>query len=637
VTVVMFAVTYFFTIRGIDAQKTSVQRQMSRIAQNIATMQLLDRQEWDVYQNYITQLMQFNEDIVYIAIYDDRNTLRAHTLNQELIELGQTLLTRRAQADLVRQIDNGAIAQESEGDLITERVNIQVGDRVLGSVHVGFSIIEINQDLFEGIKLNITLAVIFLILFNGVAVLLSRRLTSPLERLSRAMRAVKQGKLDQKLEAKSRDEIAELAQTFNDMVEGLRERQIIDKLGHELSAAFQIDNLGLLVREHLKNAVEAANTRLFIRNREDKEVYNEITAAHMKITNYPKLTMPKQIEAYLFENSNGFLIKSAPNYVSKALQEEYVEENGLVIPLLVKEQILGILFLDLPSDKRSFTDKQINFAVTLSNQAAMALENAMLYEELREQERYKRELEIARDVQHKLLPRKMPEIAGFQIAACFQSAQEVGGDYFDFFHLDNDHIGIAIADVCGKGTAASFYMAQIKGMMLQLTSRKLMPIELLVELNKKLYQNLEKNAFITMLYGVLNVSQKKLTFARAGHPGILKLGLNGHHEFLIPSGIGLGLEKGRIFKKYLVQESLYIEEEETIIFYTDGIVEAFNASQEVLGEERFVEFVKAEVTNDVIKMKQGILKSLKQFMADFPQHDDIALIILRRDDKIITK
>jgi serine phosphatase RsbU (regulator of sigma subunit)/HAMP domain-containing protein len=628
----MFVVTYFFTINEIKAQKTAVQNQMSRIAKNIATMQLLDRQEWDVYQNYISQLMQYNEDIVYIAIFDDRNMLRAHTVNLGLIELEQPIRSRLEQANLVRQLDNGAIAAESQGDLITHPVNIQLGDRILGSVHVGFSIIEINQDLNDGIRLNIALSILFLIIFNGLAIYISRRLTYPLEKLSKAMEAVNQGNLNQSVQAQSNDEIAELSRAFNEMVEGLRERRIIDKLGNELSAAFQINNLGALVRERMKSAVEAAAARLYIRDHENKQIFNEITLEHEQRKNYPSMHISNKISKYLYENSKGFMIQSAPAFVRKALQYKHNDEGGLVVAMQVKDQLLGLLFLELPANQDTFLEKQRHFALTLANQAAIALENSLLYEELREQERFKRELEIARDVQSKLLPSIMPQIKGYQIEAFCQPAREVGGDYFDFFHLDRNHLGIAIADVCGKGTSASFYMAQIKGMMLQLTSHMSPPKELLTELNQKLYQTLEKNAFITMLYGILNIPEKKLTFARAGHNGILKLDLNGAHKFLVPDGIGLGLEKGDIFKKYLVEDSVYINPKETVLFYTDGIVETMNAKQETLGEERFLRLVKAKANENVLQIKQEILEALKKFMGDFPQHDDIAMIILRCDD-----
>ncbi|MFQ5584303.1 MAG: HAMP domain-containing protein, partial [Calditrichia bacterium] len=497
VTVIMTTVTYFFTIRELEARRAAVESQISRIAQNIATMQLLEQQDWNVYQDYITQLMAFNEDIIFIAIYDDRNTLRAHTINTNLIELDKPLRSRRRQAELVRRLDSGAVSPESRNDLRSERVNILVGDRVLGSVHVGFSLIDINDELLRGIGLNIGLGLFFIALFLGISIFFSRRLTRPLEQLSMAMEAVNKGDLDQKVKPQTRDEIAQLTLTFNEMIEGLRERQIIEKLGGELSATFQMENLATLVRESLKNAIGAAGARLYIRLNSDGAMFYEVTGQRKEKQDFPPLIIDGEVKKFIIERQNGFLIHSAPEIIMKALNHDQSDEAGLVVPMMVKNELFGMLFFALPTQRENFSEKQIHFASTLANQAALALENALLYEELREQERFKRELEIAREVQQKLLPTRMPTYPGYQFDAVCESAQEVGGDYFDFFPLENDLLGIVIADVSGKGTSASFYMAELKGMMLQLTSNFTSPRLLLIELNKKLFLNLERRVFVT--------------------------------------------------------------------------------------------------------------------------------------------
>ncbi|NIW79949.1 MAG: HAMP domain-containing protein, partial [Calditrichae bacterium] len=414
VAVIMGTVTYFFTIRELASKKAGVKSQIQRIAQNIATLQLLERQEWDVYQNYIDQLMPINKDIVYIAVYDDRNTLRAHTLNQELIVLESSVLTRRRRAKIIRQLERGAIAEESHGDLRTERVNIQAGDRVLGSVHVGFSLIDINEELQNGIRLNIGLALFFIVLFSGVSVLISRRLTKPLERLSKAMEAVNEGNLSQKVEPQTHDEIAQLTATFNEMIDGLQERLIIENLGYELSAIFRLERLVPLVRQRLKNAIGASNARLYIRDRRTKHLFHESTVSDEEKPLYPALHLSEEIKAYLWQHNKGFMIFSAPKSVIAALRHQHSQEDGLVIPMTVKDELFGLLFFALPPNQKQYSKKQMNFAATLARQAALALENALLYEDLREQERLKRELEIAREVQQKLLPRTMPEVDGFK-------------------------------------------------------------------------------------------------------------------------------------------------------------------------------------------------------------------------------
>lgn len=625
----MGSVTYFFTIRELDAKRAAVASQIRRIARNIATMQLLDQQEWGVYQNYISQLMAFNTDIVYIAIYDDRNALRAHTLNASLIELERPVVTRSMQAELVRRLDNGAVAEESKTDLLAERVNIQVGDRVLGSVHVGFSVIDINRELRNGILLNIGLGMFFIALASIISIFVSRRLTRPLERLSRAMEAIKEGNPAEKVIPETHDEIARLTHSFNEMIEGLRERKIIESLGYELSATFQFDRLAPLVRDHLKNAIGAAGARLYIRNRETGGSFREITVSGENKSLYPPILLSPQEKAYLLRQSEGFMVHDVPPEIMRALNHTPGDEAGLVIPMTVKEELFGILFFALPPHQGKFDKKQRHFAAMLAAQAALALENALLYDELREQERIKRELEIAREVQRRLLPGRMPQVKGFIFDGVCQPAFEVGGDYFDFFRLDENHLGIVVADVSGKGTSASFYMAELKGMMVQLTSAYRSPRQLLIELNRKLFGNIDRRVFVTMIYGVMEIAEKRFTFSRAGHNSLIKLGLNGDCQTLTPSGIGLGLDSGEVFEKYLEEVSLDLQADETLLFYTDGLAEARNIRQDEFGENRILQTCLSQKEKNVVKLREKILQSLEDFMEGAQPHDDITMVMIQ--------
>ncbi|MBN2365752.1 MAG: hypothetical protein EH225_07015 [Calditrichaeota bacterium] len=156
--------TYIFTIREFRLKREAVEAQMRRIAENIATMQLLDRQDWTVYRNDIKQLMEFNENIVYVAVYDDRNLLRACALNSERIENPGGNIPRWMEAEIVKKPDSGAIARKSREDLKTRQVKIQTGNRIPGNVHAGFPLIQINVEMQHAIWLNIGLAIFFFII-----------------------------------------------------------------------------------------------------------------------------------------------------------------------------------------------------------------------------------------------------------------------------------------------------------------------------------------------------------------------------------------------------------------------------------------------------------------------------------------
>lgn len=631
VSVIMITVVYFFTISELQGKRQAIESQSRRIAENIATLQLqlLDRQDWNVYQNYITQLLAFNKDIVYIAIYDDRKTLRAYALNLELIEMESISPSRRIQAEIVKQLDSGAIADESREDLHSQRVDIQVGNRILGNVSVGFSLVQINQDLSKQVKLNIALGIFFLMILSGASIFVSGRLTKPLEKLSSAMSAVAAGDLIQNVEISTSDEIGLLSRNFNEMVEGLKERKIFESLGNELSGTFRLTDLANIVRERISAAIGAGNARLFIKDRELPDRFDEITAPQQQKNQFPTIHINENTKAYLLGNTNGFMINNAPEFVLESLKYQRSHKDGLVIPMIIKEELFGILLFTLTENQNSFSDKLQHFAFILANQAAIALENAILYEGVKEQERIKRELEIAREVQQKLLPRQMPKIKGFEIDGICQSAQEVGGDYFDFFQLDEKNLGIVVADVSGKGTSASFYMAEVKGMMMQLCFQNISPKQVLIEINRHLYNDLDRRMFVTIIYGVLNTSKATFTFCRAGHNAALHLGSKSSKQFLTPSGIGLGIDSGELFNDKLEEMCIRLRKNDLLLLYTDGVTEAMNNRREEYGEKRLFTCLKSIKAKNVIEQKKELLDSIHKFINGQPQHDDITMVFIK--------
>lgn len=628
VTMLMAIITYFYTIVEINSKKESMELQMQRIAQYIATMQLLDRQEWNIYQNYISRLIEFNSDIVYIAIYDDRGFLRANALNTKLVELGENVISKRRQNDIVKQLDNGAIAAESQPDLIVEKVNIQIGERILGSVHVGFSIIELNSELERGIRFNIVLGIIFILVFGAVASFFANRLTEPLSRLSQAMSDVENGNLQQEVRVDSHDEIGNLANSFNEMVEGMRERLIIEQMGNELSAAFRLDALADFVGLNLKNSINAHNCRMYVRKDRENQ-FREITVQKTNTILYPDIVLDKNSEDYFRENKDGFYVHQAPEELMQILHHSKKDPAGLLIPILIKDQMIGFLFFELPQGTHEFKSRQIQFALTLSRHAGLALENALLYENLREKERMEHELKIARELQQKLLPGTMPRLQNYEISAACIPAQEVGGDFFDFYKLQKGRVAVVIADVCGKGTSAAFYMAQLKGMLLHLSENIESPKKLLIELNAKLYRSIQRNAFITMAYAVIDAGKNKISIARAGHNPIMVLDRNGQYQYLTPSGIGLGLDNGSVFTDRIEEIEYDLKDVQTMLFYTDGMTELMNENNEQFGENRLLEIIKTSQRFRAPEIKDKLLKEAEIFRGGKPVHDDITLIILK--------
>jgi hypothetical protein len=249
---------------------------------------------------------------------------------------------------------------------------------------------------------------------------------------------------------------------------------------------------------------------------------------------------------------------------------------------------------------------------------------------LYEKERLQRELEIARNVQMNFLPRIQPQVQGISIASFCIPAREVGGDYFDFVNLGPKKLGVVIGDVSGKGIPAAFYMTMTKG-FLQSQARILSsPRDVLVNLNSLFYENAERGMFISMIYGVFDLSKRTLTFARAGHnPMIVKHSGGGKVEELASNGIALGLESGPLFNKQIEEKRLHLKKGDLFFFYTDGLNEAKNRFQEEFGETRLKNAVEAGGHLSAAAMLDAVRKKITAFTQNAPQHDDMTAVLVK--------
>lgn len=247
-----------------------------------------------------------------------------------------------------------------------------------------------------------------------------------------------------------------------------------------------------------------------------------------------------------------------------------------------------------------------------------------------ERERMQKELEIARNVQVGLLPKTSPEIIGFDISGTCLPAKEVGGDYFDFVKLSPSKLGIAVGDVSGKGVPAAIYMTLTKGILQSHAEENISPKLVLNKVNKLLYRTIEKNSFVSMFYAILETETKKLTYARAGHnPGIVVSQVDGDSTLLTSEGIALGLEEGIVFDKTLQENTIDVKSGDTLVFYTDGIVEAMNERLDEFGEDKFLEIVAKNQNLTSSQMIDFILKEVKDFASNYPQNDDITLVVIK--------
>ncbi len=283
------------------------------------------------------------------------------------------------------------------------------------------------------------------------------------------------------------------------------------------------------------------------------------------------------------------------------------------IALFVGVLIWGLLAL--------FRGKQLHFA---------AEEEPAHIKRIKEQTRMQKELEIARKVQLGLLPKSNPNLAGFDISGVCIPAQEVGGDYFDFIKLKNGKLGIAVADVSGKGVPAAIYMTLTKGILQSHAEGELSPKEVLSKVNNLMYRTIERSWYVSMFYAVLDAQNNMMRFARAGHnPAIVLNKTQEQPQLLQTAGIGLGLDIGEIFTKTLVEGEMQLAQGDTLVFYTDGFTEAMNSNGDEFGEDRFLDLLKTTDNGSAEGLLKEMVSTVRDFAGSAPQHDDMTMVVLK--------
>ena len=260
-------------------------------------------------------------------------------------------------------------------------------------------------------------------------------------------------------------------------------------------------------------------------------------------------------------------------------------------------------------------------------------------EELLEQkvvkERLQQELQLARDIQTSLLPSETLYRGDVTLAAACRPAREIGGDYCDFFPLDEDRIGLLVADVSGKGASAALYMAELKGLMLALSKTHQSPKALLAEVNLVLSNNLGRTSFVTMTYAVLDLRRRLLTHARAGHTPMIHLRAGDgfpRTRLLAPEGLVLGVRMESVrsrFESLLKEQTISLAPGDVVVLFTDGISEAMNDIRDLYGEDRLCLCVEDHADLEPDALCDEIFESVREFADGAEQHDDMTMIVLK--------
>lgn len=304
----------------------------------------------------------------------------------------------------------------------------------------------------------------------------------------------------------------------------------------------------------------------------------------------------------------------------------------IALPIMIQDKQQGFIVL-LNEVSEAFNREMVNIITTFVNQASISLENLTLIRESIENERYKEQLKIAKNVQKSLLPTELINNDHFTMAAFSMAADEVGGDYYDFLEYQKNRFGLIIGDVSGKGTSAAFQMAQMKGIFHSLANQGLSPEEFNKKANIAISQCLERTSFITATYFDINTEENILHFSRAGHcPSLFYEHKTKKVDYLQCDGMGLGMVRNSSYEEYVHSNSVSYHAGDTLLLYTDGITEAKNQDGEQFGDDRLKQSFTDHASKAPDQVKEGIKSDLSQFIGGVIIDDDYTLVVVQFKD-----
>jgi sigma-B regulation protein RsbU (phosphoserine phosphatase) len=367
---------------------------------------------------------------------------------------------------------------------------------------------------------------------------------------------------------------------------------------------------------------------------------------------------PVALEVYLDDPKSWLYALSKSSIAGEEIHQEKVLLESvnarLIVPLVTNNRVLGFLSLGEKLSEEPYSKADKELLLTVAEQTAIALDYALLILQVTEQEKFKRELEIAKDVQTQLFPQSFPALKTLEYSGICQAAQGVGGDYYDFLMLGTDKLGIAVGDISGKGISAALLMASLQALLRSHAPSQLQEINFLIsEVNRLMCSSTNLSKFATFFYGLYDDSCRTLTYVNAGHnpPMIVRrekplakaqriaavsspsetlaVAVPGSEQFTVIRLESGGTVLGFFPDATYAQETVALEEGDVLVVFTDGVSEAVNGNQEEFGEDRLANLIQQNLHRSAAEIQQLVLQDVSLFTGNAALEDDLTIVVAK--------
>jgi sigma-B regulation protein RsbU (phosphoserine phosphatase) len=406
--------------------------------------------------------------------------------------------------------------------------------------------------------------------------------------------------------------------------------ETLAEIGREVSSILDLDALLTRIASLTKRIIDYRTFGILLLNDDTQELEMKLAVRYGEDAALTSVKLGVGLIGWAAQHKEAVLVSdvsSDPRYIH-AVKDVRSE---LVIPLLVKDRVIGVFDLESP-ELDAFTKEHAELLTLLATQAAVAIENARLYEEIRRNEiRIEKELRFAQRVQQALLPTELPaRLRGVDIAARFASARELGGDLHDFLVPDSNTLVVAVGDVSGKGVPAALYSAFAGELVRSRTYRRRYAPErfsvagVLQAMNTILHERQLEEYYCTLCYALFDLKRHNLVLANSGLPYPVRCTADACGQIELP-GVPLGSFPGVTYEEI----TLPLQAGDVFVFCTDGIFEAFNGEGHEFGARRLIDVVRSARARTAHQIADAVFDEVGTFRGDVPQNDDMTAVVVK--------
>jgi serine phosphatase RsbU (regulator of sigma subunit) len=344
----------------------------------------------------------------------------------------------------------------------------------------------------------------------------------------------------------------------------------------------------------------------------------------------PEFEISRGVVKEVANTGNGICISDAQSDVRFRKRPSVLHlhlRSILCAPLKLKDNILGVIYIDNRMLAGIFTEKDLELLIAIASTAVIAIENARLYEMAVEKGRMEREMQMAYRVQSSLIPRNLPQIPGWEFAACWQPARQVSGDFYDFIPDSKGGLKFVIADVTDKGMPAALFMAMTRTIVRASCDELESLAKSITRANQLICTDSALSMPVTLFACRVNLRSGQMIYVNAGqNPPIYYKAGESKFINLTRTGMFMGFEEEAEFQ----QESIQLEPGDMLVCYTDGVLDAINNQLELFDMDRFLAVIDENVNASAEALLEAIEEAVCAFIGDVLPYDDITILIIKR-------